>query len=123
MTPEQRANAEELYNELRKFAEPPNDPFENMPIEKVNEYLRQHGYDPDQVGLRGQILGEALIENVDLRAQVAALQTALDEIRLIARSVLPSEEIISDHQAHWNGKELYQIAKKAESALKGEVKE
>ena len=58
-----------------------------------------------------------------LQARIAALETALDEIRLIARSVLPSEEVIADHQKHWNGKEMYQIAKKAESALNGEVKE
>ena len=56
-----------------------------------------------------------------LQSRVTALEAVLDEIRLIARSVLPSEEVIADHQAHWNGKEMYQIAKKAESALKGEV--
>ena len=58
-----------------------------------------------------------------LQARVEALEAALVEIRLIARSVLPSEEVIADHQAHWNRNELYQIAKKADRALKGEVKE
>ena len=64
----------------------------------------------------------ALLETVaSLRMRVYYLEAALDEIRIIARSVLPSEEVIADHQAHWNRNELYQIAKKAESALKGEA--
>lgn len=55
-----------------------------------------------------------------LRARVEALEAALDEIRLIAIGEI---EIMSDRQKRWNGKELYQIAKKAEAALNGEVKE
>ena len=55
-----------------------------------------------------------------LQLRTDALEAALDEIRLIA---LGEIEIMSDRQKHWNGKELYQIAKKAESALNGEVKE
>lgn len=53
-----------------------------------------------------------------LQARIAALEAALDEIRLIAIGEI---EIMSDRQKRWNGKELYQIAKKAESALKGEA--
>ena len=52
---------------------------------------------------------------VQAQARIAALEAALDEIRLIAIGEI---EIMSDRQKRWNGKELYQIAKKAESALK-----
>ena len=41
--------------------------FDNMPIEKINQYLQDHGYDPKQVGLRGKILVDALIENMKMR--------------------------------------------------------
>ena len=43
--------------------------FENMPIEQVNQYLRDHGYDPEQVAIRGKILTDALIENIDLKSR------------------------------------------------------
>lgn len=60
--------------------EPLEPDFENMPMEKVNEYLRLHGYDPDQVGLRGKVLTEALIENIDLRARAEAAEATLIEL-------------------------------------------
>lgn len=41
--------------------------FDNMPIEKINQYLQEHGYNPEQVGLRGQILVNALIDNIRLK--------------------------------------------------------
>ena len=72
MTPEQLAKANELYDQIKRFAEPEID-YENMTMDKVDEYLLHHGYDPEQVGLRGKILADALIENVDLRAEVARL--------------------------------------------------
>lgn len=72
MTPEQLAKANELYDQIKRFAEPEID-YENMTMDKINEYLLRHGYDPEQVGLRGKILADALIENVDLRAEVARL--------------------------------------------------
>ena len=43
------------------------DEFDTMPIEKINEYLREHGYDPEKVGLRGKILVEALTKNIIAR--------------------------------------------------------
>lgn len=50
-----------------------NEPdFEHMPIEQVNQYLRDHGYDPEQVEIRGKILTDALIENIKLTADLAA---------------------------------------------------
>lgn len=57
-------------------AEPlePDPHFEAMPIEQVNQYLRDHGYDPEQVGLRGKILADALIENIHLRARAEAAE-------------------------------------------------
>ena len=43
------------------------DEFDSMPIEKINQYLREHGYDPEKVGLRGKILVEALTKNIIAR--------------------------------------------------------
>ncbi len=40
------------------------DEFDSMPIEKINQYLREHGYNPEKVGLRGKILVEALTKNI-----------------------------------------------------------
>ena len=59
-------------------SEPLNEPdFEKMPIEQVNQYLRDHGYDPEQVKLNGKILVEALIENLNLRDLVEQAHTLL----------------------------------------------
>ena len=40
---------------------------DSMPIEKINQYLREHGYDPEKVGLRGKVLAEALTKNIIAR--------------------------------------------------------
>lgn len=47
--------------------------FDKMPIEKINQYLREHGYDPEKVGLRGQILAEALTKNIIAREIIQRL--------------------------------------------------
>ena len=55
-----------------------NEPdFEGMPIEQVNRYLRDHGYDPEQVKLNGKILVEALIENLNLKSRTEAAEAKL----------------------------------------------
>ena len=60
-------------------AEPLNDPeFENMPIEQVNQYLREHGYDPEQVGIHGKFLQELLKRISALEAEVEALRPFRD---------------------------------------------
>ena len=51
--------------------------FDNMPIEQVNQYLREHGCDPEQVGVRGQVFAEALMKNIELRARLNACESAL----------------------------------------------
>ena len=51
--------------------------FDNMPIEQINQYLREHGYDPEQVGARGKILADTLMKNIELRAQLDACESAL----------------------------------------------
>lgn len=63
-------------------AEPlePDPHFEDMPIEQVNRYLREHGYDPEQVGVRGKILTDVLIENMELRTEIERLREALTDI-------------------------------------------
>ena len=43
------------------------DEFDSMPIEKINQYLREHRYNPEKVGLRGKILVEALTKNIIAR--------------------------------------------------------
>lgn len=59
-----------------------NEPdFENMPIEQVNQYLRDHGYDPEQVGLRGKILTDALIDNIHLRERAEAAERDVERLR------------------------------------------
>lgn len=45
----------------------------DMGIEKINQYLREHGYDPEKVGLRGQILVEALTRNIIAREIIQRL--------------------------------------------------
>ncbi|MHB8961983.1 MAG: hypothetical protein ACYC5K_02400 [Saccharofermentanales bacterium] len=55
--------------------------FENMPIEQVNQYLREHGYDPEQVALEGKILVEALIENINLKSHTEAAEKRVYELR------------------------------------------
>ena len=47
--------------------------FDKMPIEKINQYLREHGYDPEKVGLRGKILAEALTKNIIAREIIQRL--------------------------------------------------
>ena len=57
-------------------AEPlePDPHFEDIPIEQVNQYLREHGYDPEQVGVRGKILTDVLIENIKLKEHLEAAE-------------------------------------------------
>jgi hypothetical protein len=47
--------------------------FDKMPIKKINQYLREHGYDPEKVGLRGKILAEALTKNIIAREIIQRL--------------------------------------------------
>lgn len=55
--------------------------FENMPKEQVNEYLRLHGYDPEQVRIHGKVFIEAFLENMALRIQLAVLtQSSAEEV-------------------------------------------
>ena len=49
--------------------------FDYMPIEKIEQYLQEHGYDPEKVGLRGQILVEALTKNIIAREVIQQLLT------------------------------------------------
>lgn len=46
--------------------------YDNMSIEKINQYLQEHGYNPEQVGLRGKVLVDALIENIKMREIIQA---------------------------------------------------
>lgn len=68
-------------------SEPLNEPdFEKMPIEQVNQYLRDHGYDPEQVRLRGKILTDALIENINLKSRAEAAEAENKRLREVARA-------------------------------------
>ena len=55
----------------------PDPDFDNMPTEKVDEYLRQHGYDPERVHLDGKILAGMLVENLDLRERAEKAEAEL----------------------------------------------
>lgn len=54
--------------------------FDSISIEKVNQYLREHGYDPEKVGLRGKILSEALIENINLKSRAIDAEERANEL-------------------------------------------
>jgi hypothetical protein len=54
--------------------------FFTMPIEQVNQYLIDHGYDPEAVGLRGEILAGALLENLALRERAEKAEATLKMI-------------------------------------------
>ena len=72
--------------------------FENMPIEQVNQYLREHGYDPEQVKLNGKILTDALIENIKLTADLAAaLKRAEAAEDRVAKLETALRDLRSDH--------------------------
>lgn len=58
-----------------------DDPFESATTEQINQYLREHGYDPEQVAIRGKILAEALIENIYLRDRAKAAESALAALK------------------------------------------
>ena len=105
-------------------AEPLNDPeFENMPIEQVNQYLREHGYDPEQVGIHGKFLQELVKRISALEAEVEALKAERrwtpvvegvpngEDVLVIFRQYedsdpeigvgVHSEFCISSHPEHW----------------------
>ncbi len=98
--------------------EPLEPDFDKMPKEQVDEYLRSHGYDPEQVGLRGKIFTEVLIKNIDLRAraekaekELAALYKLYEDACLtisqneyaydVDRQVLESELAALREQTRW----------------------
>lgn len=54
--------------------------FLNMPIEQVNQYLQDHGYDPEQVKINGKILIEALIENIQLWDEICLLKKGAEKM-------------------------------------------
>ncbi len=73
-------------------AEPlsPEPDFEDMPIELINQYLQEHGYDPEQVGIRGKILVDSLIENISLRERAEKVEIKFRQAHMTVRSILQS---------------------------------
>lgn len=51
---------------------------EDMTKEQVNEYLRQHGFDPDQIVVQGKVFTGALIENLELREALRVARAEVD---------------------------------------------
>ncbi len=51
--------------------------FDIMPIEQVNQYLSEHGHDPERVRLQGEILAKVLIENINLREYAKKMEVAI----------------------------------------------
>ncbi|MEN6620368.1 MAG: DUF551 domain-containing protein [Smithella sp.] len=77
----------------------PSEPdFENMPIEQVNQFLQEHGYDPEQVGLRGEILINALIENIRLRERAEHAEAELAALKEERRWIPVSEKLPNDNK-------------------------
>lgn len=52
--------------------------FEHMPKEEIDEFLRDHGYDPDKVGYTGGIFTNVLMENIHLKDQITELEAGRD---------------------------------------------
>jgi hypothetical protein len=90
--------------------------FFNMPMEQVNQYLREHGYNPDQVAIRGKILVEALVENVQLREDISKFAAFLRHIMVLgllrgsanltrdALNLLDQVDAITWHEGEANGR-------------------
>ena len=92
--------------------------FDNMPIEQINQYLREYGYDPEQVGARGKILADTLMKNIELRAQLEACESALISMvqqffysaegsNIYSHAFMSAEEeaaayLVGFGLAHWN---------------------
>lgn len=57
--------------------------FDTMPIELVNQYLSEHGYDPEKVRLQGEILTKVLIENIHLRVYAEKTEAAIIEQSIV----------------------------------------
>lgn len=76
-------------------AEPLEPDFENMPIEQVNQYLREHGYDPEQVGIRGKILTDALIENINLKSRAEKAEERVYQLQNILNLILDQVDYTS----------------------------
>lgn len=71
-----------------------NEPdFEHLPMEQVNQFLLDHGYDPEQVDLNGKILVEALIEHIDLRTRAEAAERELAALKERTRWIPVSERL------------------------------
>ena len=78
-------------------AEPLNDPeFENMPIEQVNQYLREHGYDPEQVGIHGKFLQELLKRISTLEADKLAAESKQREADLMVERLIEAGDKMAD---------------------------
>ena len=45
---------------------------------QIDEYLRDHGYDPVAVGLRGKILADTIIKNIELVARAERAENNLE---------------------------------------------
>ena len=63
----QANDAGEKMAELEHINDPNEPYFDSMPIEQVNQYLQEHGYNPEKIGMRSKILTEALVKNIIAR--------------------------------------------------------
>lgn len=54
---------------------------ENMSTVQINVYLREHGYEPEQIALRGKVFIGALIETLDLRSKLDEAEQTIQQER------------------------------------------
>jgi len=73
----EQSNSDASATEIKTDLLSKEQEFDNMPIEQVNQYLREHGYDPEQVGARGKIFTDTLMKNVELSARLNVCESAL----------------------------------------------
>ncbi len=75
---------------------------EDWATEQVNAYLREHGYDPEQVGIRGKILTDALIENIKLKERAEAAEAKVAELEA-ARRWIPVSDGLPEKDGYYLG--------------------
>lgn len=64
--------------------------FDNMSTVQVDQYLREHGYDPERVRMHGKVLSAALIENIHLKEHAEKMENQFRQAHMTVRSILQS---------------------------------
>jgi len=91
--------------------------FDNASIEQINQYLREHGYDPEQVGIRGKILIDTLIENINLKVRAEAAEAENKRLLAMLKHIYEPARIAASQIVCLGGEETCQPCENRESLL------